>query len=147
MFTFAKSSLKYLEKTHPDLKKICMRVKELSEIDFDISCSYRSLSEQNKLYKIGRSKIDGINNKGKHNVDPSEAVDIYSYNGSKASYDSNNLSYMAGLFRAVSQSMYQLGEISHIIRWGGNWDQDGVLITDQGFDDLPHFEIVRGDYE
>ena len=143
IYKFANSSLSHLKKVHKDLRLICEQVKSISDIDFDISCSYRSITEQNRLYKQGKSKIDGINNKGKHNTIPSEAVDIYCYNGSKASYDYNNLSYIAGLFRAVSQMMYKKYEISHIIRWGGNWNQDGVLITDQDFNDLPHFEIVK----
>ena len=26
--------------------------------------------------------------------------------------------------------------------WGGNWDEDSTILTDQGFDDFPHFQQV-----
>ena len=28
------------------------------------------------------------------------------------------------------------------VRWGGNWDRDNEVVTDQKFDDLVHFEIT-----
>ena len=37
--------------------------------------------------------------------------------------------------------LWEKGLIDHVIRWGGNWDSDGVIIRDQGFDDLVHFEL------
>lgn len=145
-FGFAKSSEKRLkEEAAEDLRVICYTVKERSEIDFDISCCYRSLKDQNREYLKGTTTIDGINNRGKHNVKPSEAVDIYCYTdkGGRASYTVHQMAYMAGVFRAVSEELYESGITTHKIRWGGNWDQDGVIITDQQFDDLPHFEIYK----
>ena len=34
------------------------------------------------------------------------------------------------------------GIISHDIRWGFNWDRDGIIISDQNFQDGPHFELI-----
>ncbi len=145
IYKFAKSSIKRLEEANEDLRIICYTVKERSGIDFDVSCSYRSIFDQNKVFKAGKSTIDGINNRGKHNTKPAEAVDIYCYTdkGGKASYTVHQMSYLAGVFQAVSEELYESGITSHKIRWGGNWDSDGVLITDQEFDDLPHFEIIK----
>lgn len=143
MFTFAKSSINRLGEAHPDLKLICETVKDYSGIDYDISESYRNLIRQQKLYKEGKSTIDGVHNRGKHNMVPAEAVDIYCYDGAKGSYSIHQMTYMAGLFQAVSQQLYKSGKTTHIIRWGGNWDSDGEIITDQEFDDLPHFEIIK----
>lgn len=145
MYNFARSSIKMMEDAHEDLKIICYEVKKISKIDFDISCVFRSSSEQNKKFKQGKSKIDGIINKGKHNKKPSEAADIYCYKDhqSKASYTVHQMAYIAGLFDAVAYYLYNSSKISHLIRWGGNWDQDGIIITDQDFDDLPHFELYK----
>ncbi len=30
-----------------------------------------------------------------------------------------------------------------VLRWGGNWNMDAEILTDQGFDDYPHVEIRR----
>jgi hypothetical protein len=30
-----------------------------------------------------------------------------------------------------------------VLRWGGNWDMDAEILTDQNFDDYPHVEIRR----
>lgn len=145
MYNFAKSSLNRLKDAHEDLSLICYGVKEISKIDFDISCIYRSLEEQSLKFKQGKTEIDGINKIGKHNLDPAEAADIYCYKDrqSKASYTVHQMAYIAGLFDAVAHYLYESGEISHLIRWGGNWDQDGIIITDQEFDDLPHFELYQ----
>jgi hypothetical protein len=34
------------------------------------------------------------------------------------------------------------GARGYVVRWGGDWDNDGDLM-DQEFHDLPHFELVR----
>jgi len=144
MIPFAKSTVKRLEEAHEDIKLICYKVNEVSEIPFDVSCCYRSLSDQHKEFLRGNSTVDGINNRGKHNCRPSEAVDIYCYTEKwKTSYSVHQMAYLAGVFRAVSQQLHEIGKTNHLIRWGGNWDSDGVIITDQEFDDLPHFELVK----
>lgn len=143
MFDFANSSKGMLKTVHPDLKKVCEEVKKYSEIDFDISCGYRSVNSQQELFKLGRSQLDGIRNKSKHNLQPAEAVDVYCYSGSRASYAIHQMSYLSGIFHTVSERLFAGGQIHYKIRWGGNWDQDGELLTDQEFDDLPHFEIIQ----
>lgn len=50
--------------------------------------------------------------------------------------DTNRFCYMAGLVIGVGS------RLGHKIRWGGNWDQDQIILTDQSFDDLPHFEYL-----
>ena len=90
----------------------------------------------------GKSKIDGVNKKGKHNYCPSRAVDIYAYYDGKAQYDITHMSYLAGVIIGVAKILYDDGEIDHEIRWGGNWDSDGKILIDQSFDDTPHFELI-----
>lgn len=133
---------------HPDLQKVFSLAVERSSIDFGISEGYRSIARQGLLFLQGKTKIDGISKKGKHNFNPSLAGDIFAYHPDyptrkKISYDVAHLSYIAGVIESCAKELYEMGEISHIIRWGGNWDNDGVILYDQNFDDLPHHELKR----
>lgn len=148
MYSFGTTSKKRLEECHQDLQKIMNEAIKRSYIDFSITEGYRSLERQNELYRQGRSKIDGINKKGKHNLSPSHAVDICVYHPNydtrkKLVYDVGSLCFIAGVIQTVAKELYEKGEVSHIIRWGGNWDNDGVILHDQSFDDLPHFELKK----
>lgn len=86
-----------------------------------------------------------LTKKGKHNYNPSLALDFCACVSGKRNlaYDPCHLTYIASMFVCCAQELYLAGEISHIIRWGGNWDRDGEIITDQGFDDLCHVELVK----
>lgn len=142
MFSFSNKSLERLNTCHPDLVIIMKRAIEVSNIDFGISEGYRTGARQKELYDKGLSKIDGLSRKGKHNYTPSLAVDIYAYYNGSASYDVEHLSYLAGLIHGISEVLFAEGRITHKIRWGGNWDMDGIILLDQSFDDRPHFELV-----
>ena len=131
----SKSSSANLATCDVRLQIICKRALEVSKIDFGISCGYRSPEDQLKAFQSGKSKIDGINEKSKHNYSPSLAVDIFGYVNGKADYSIPVMSYLAGVMDAVS------ADLNIPLRWGGNWDGDGIIITDQSFDDLPHFEL------
>jgi len=144
MYDYADSSKTRLKAVHPDLQLIMTTVKKYCTIDFDISCGARTTEEQQAAYFAGNSELDGIHKMSKHQLIPSEAVDIYAYKeGGKASYTYHQLSYIAGVIQAVAIMLYSVGKTKHIIRWGGNWDQDGYIIDDQTFQDLGHFEIVE----
>ena len=57
-------------------------------------------------------------------------------------YDFNHLSLIAGVVMSTAKRLKNEGKVTHGIRWGGNWDMDGQIITDQTFNDLPHVELV-----
>ena len=78
MFKFSKRSIDKLNTCHKDLQLIMNTVISVSNIDFGISEGHRSIELQNKYFKEGKSQIDGITKKGKHNYDPSLAVDMFS---------------------------------------------------------------------
>lgn len=145
MNKFSQRSKKQLATLHDDLKLIMEETIKVSPIDFILVEGHRSLERQYELYKKGLSKLDGVRTKSKHNSFPSMAIDICAYVPLKPrlAYDVNHLCLIAGVVIAVADHLYQLGSISHVIRWGGNWDQDGEIITDQNFDDLPHFELFK----
>ena len=146
MYNFGTRSKEKLETCHVDLQKIMELVISRSKVDFGISEGHRTTGRQKQLFDEGKSKIDGINKLGKHNLNPSEAVDIYAYHSDletrrKIAYDKAHLSYIAGLVDSCAIELLNKGDITHAIRWGANWDSDGVIDYDQSFDDFPHFEL------
>ena len=103
--------------------------------DCTILCGYRDEAAQNKALAEKKSTVKWPNSK--HNTLPSKAVDVAPYpipeNWTRPQFD-----YFAGCVMTVAQ---QLGIK---IRWGGDWNQNGVLVEpSQKFDDLVHFELVE----
>ena len=147
-FKFGRSSTEKLETAHKDLQLIFNLAIRRSKVDFGITEGYRSIERQKMLYDQGKSRIDGIIRKGKHNYNPSQAVDYYIYHPNlelrrRLAYDKVSLAYVAGLLDSCAEELYDKGQISHKLRWGANWDMDGVIDLDQSFDDYPHVEIIK----
>lgn len=155
-FKFGKSSNNRVKSCHEDLQKILYLAIGRSVIDFGVAEGHRPISLQREYYAVGRTKdlhkkpitnIDGINKKGKHNYEPSEAADIFVWHNDKEirmkiAYDKVHLAYVMGIIYSCAEELLEKGKITHKIRWGGNWDSDGIIIFDQSFDDLPHIEII-----
>jgi peptidoglycan L-alanyl-D-glutamate endopeptidase CwlK len=147
-YKFGKNSAKKLSTCHTDLQKIMNLAISRSKVDFGISEGHRSKSRQYQLFQEGKSKIDGYKKIGKHNKIPSEAADIFAYHPNletrrKIAYDRTTLGYIAGLIDSCANELYTKGETSNLIRWGANWDSDGIIDYDQSFDDYPHFELIK----
>lgn len=131
----------------PYIVEVMNKAIEITPIDFGIAQGARTIEEQKKYFNEGKSKINPDNYsseelplKAKHIVDINYplagAVDIYAWiPGKGASWDKNHLCFIAGIILSIDKSM------ENRLRWGGNWDQDGEIVSDQGFDDLPHFEL------
>lgn len=148
MYKFGSNSSKQLQTCHPDLQLIFEMAIKMTKIDFSIIEGHRSVERQVQLYEESKTKKDGIIRKSKHNYLPSKAVDIAIYHGhkywrDKIIYDTKHLSYVAGIIMSCADILHANGDIEHLIRWGGNWDNDGVLMLDQSFQDLPHFELIK----
>ncbi len=142
MYKFGNTSKSRLQTCHKDIQLIMDEAIKITNVDFGIAEGYRSIEKQQQYFKEGKSKIDGVSKKGKHNYSPSLAVDIYPYFENGAKWDNEHLSYLSGIIHAVSEILFADGKISHKVRWGGNWDMDGIILIDQSFDDRPHFELV-----
>tara|TARA_R110002020_G_scaffold17376_4_gene61107 strand:- start:2042 stop:2470 length:429 start_codon:yes stop_codon:yes gene_type:complete len=142
MYQFSPTSLLRLATCHEDLQLIFKVSILTSRIDFGIAEGHRSIGKQLEYFRAGKSKIDGVEKKGKHNYTPSMAVDIYAYYNGSAKWDKESLCYLAGHIIAVADQLFGEGQVGFKIRWGGNWSNDGVIVHDQTFDDLPHFELV-----
>lgn len=108
--------------------------------DITVISGRRGKTEQNKLFKDGKSKLEYPDSK--HNTNPlSMAVDIAPYmngrmlNGDEKS-DIDTMTMFAGFFIGLAA----LGGIE--LRWGGDFNMDRDLSNDN-WDDLFHYELVE----
>lgn len=142
-YIFSKKSLQMLSTCHEDLQLLAQESIKRSAVDFSIVEGHRSIERQRLLYEAGKSKIDGTTKKGKHNSYPSMAFDMCPYVRGKASWRECYLCYVGGVIMAIGNQLLAEKKTTHQLRWGGNWDGDGEIITDQSFIDLPHFELYN----
>ena len=137
---FGRRSLERLNTCHTDLITLFTVVGE--EIDCTVDCGHRNEEDQEKAVEEGFSKVHFPY--GKHNSDPSTAIDIAPY-----PIDWNELSrfyWFAGWVLAKAEILRNVGEISNKIRWGGNWSgfENGIIdFKKNTFNDLPHFELLK----
>tara|TARA_R100000152_G_scaffold19239_1_gene11403 strand:+ start:1775 stop:2170 length:396 start_codon:yes stop_codon:yes gene_type:complete len=128
MPSFGKSSKKRLATCHEDLQKVFNEV--IKYVDCSVLEGHRSEERQNKLFEEGKTKVKYP--KGRHNNSPSLAVDVTPY---PVDWDDRERQTLfAGFVLGIARSM----DIR--LRWGGDWDMD-FEVTDNRFDDFPHFEL------
>ena len=116
-----------------------------------ITCTWRSRGKQFEYFKCGReersgvwvvvdtkavkTKLDGFIKKGRHNVFPSEAIDVCADTdpgpGKHLSWDP-----------AVYEPFARLAA-KHGLIWGGDWNGNGSS-EDERFVDRPHLELPAG---
>jgi peptidoglycan L-alanyl-D-glutamate endopeptidase CwlK len=144
MKEFGTRSKEKLSTCHRDLQIIAEESLKVSQVDFGISEGHRTVEKQQEYFNTGKSKIDGINKKGKHNHQPSLAMDVYAYvpGKPKLAFNVSYLAYLGGVITSVAKRLLNEGKISNDIRWGYNWDSDGEIGTDQRFQDMPHIELI-----
>jgi peptidoglycan L-alanyl-D-glutamate endopeptidase CwlK len=142
MAKFSKRSQSRLNSCHKDLQVICAEA--IKTLDFSVLEGHRSVAKQQKYFRQGRSKLDGIKRKSKHQSYPSKAVDIapYPIDFKQKAKSKARFYLLAGVMLQVSKKLLDNGKISHKLRWGGDWDSDRDFF-DQSFDDLPHFELLE----
>ena len=139
-------SIKALSTTHEDMVKICNKVVEV--MNFSALEGARTQATQQEYFRLGKSKLDGINKKSNHQIDEEQplslALDVapYPIDFEDKSKARARFYMLAGHFFQVAHDLYEAGEISHKLRWGGDWDGD-KFFDDQSFDDLPHFELTK----
>lgn len=138
-YAFGSKSQERLNSCHPLLQKVLTRALNFGVMDFSIIEGHRTIERQKQLFDEGKSQIDGVTKRGKHNALPSRAADILPYpgtiNGINVWEDKQRFCVLAGLvFAAAAQEGVK-------IIWGGDWDSDGNN-ADSSFHDLPHFELA-----
>jgi len=125
---FGKRSKKRLATCDDRLQDLFKKV--IKYFDCTVIQGHRGEAEQNQAYDAGRSKLRYPD--GKHNADPSKAVDVAPYPIDWS--DRDRFHYFGGFVLGIASQM------GLKIRWGGDWDRD-TQVKDNKFDDLPHFEI------
>lgn len=139
MYQFGNRSALNLATCAPQLKDVAMKALSYGVMDFSVIEGHRPVERQQELYAAGKSQIDGVTRKGKHNYAPSLAMDLLPYpseiNGVSVWNDKQRFCVLAGLIFAAAS------ELGVEIRWGGDWDGDGNN-ADSGFTDYPHFELI-----
>ena len=125
---FGKRSKKRLATCDDRLQDLFKKV--IKYFDCTVIQGHRGEAEQNQAYDAGRSKLRYPD--GKHNADPSKAVDVAPYPIDWS--DRDRFHYFGGFVLGIASQM------GLKIRWGGAWDRD-TQVKDNKFDDLPHFEI------
>jgi len=126
---FGKRSKKHLETCDKRLQKVLNEV--IKHVDCSVIEGHRSGERQNKLYEEGKTKVKYPN--GRHNANPSRAVDVVPYPIDWN--DRERFHLFAGFVLGIAQSM----EIK--LRWGGDWNMN-FEVDDNNFDDFPHFELI-----
>ena len=122
MYKFSKRSQERLDTCDKRLQAILSEA--IKEMDFTILEGNRSVQRQQELFQQGRSQLDGVNKKSKHNYSPSLAVDIAPYTIDCNDYDR---------FKALAKIVKRIAKEKGIkIVWGGDW---------KSFIDMPHYQL------
>lgn len=136
MAQFGNRSTQNLNTCDSDLIKIFNHV--VKHFNCAVIYGNRGEDKQNELYSQGFSKKQFPNSK--HNSSPSMAADVAPY---PIDWNDTNRFYLfAGRVIATAEFLYEANIISHLIRWGGDWDRD-TQVKDQTFNDLAHFELIK----
>lgn len=134
MYSFGSRSKERLATCHQDIQFVMNEA--IRMIDFTVLCGHRTKEEQDKAYKAGRSKLQFP--QSKHNKTPSLAIDVAPWPIDW--HRKGRFYYMAGIIMGIARGM------GIKMRFGGDWSMDGD-ITDQTFNDLPHFELYGDKYD
>ena len=153
MFKLSNRSLEKLEGVNPVLVNTVKRAIELSKVDFGVIYGVRSLAEQEKLYKAGRSQTM----KSRHLIQgdgTSHAVDLMAYDGSNPSWEIVMYDDIADAMKAAAKETGAkicwgaAWQIKDIAEWNGTMEEAMNAYVDlrrsqnrRPFIDGPHFQI------
>jgi peptidoglycan L-alanyl-D-glutamate endopeptidase CwlK len=144
MYKLSKTGQDKLNTCHADIQTIITKLLEV--YDITVVEGTRTQEQQMQYFKEGKSRLDGITKKSKHQSLPSMAIDIIPCKEGTNAFsgkvtDNYRFFYMSGLINQITYQLLQEGKITHNIRWGGDWNSD-TIYSDETFQDLPHFELV-----
>lgn len=122
MYKFGATSKSRLATCDNKLQEICNEL--IREIDFTVVCGYRTKGEQDKAVAAGNSKTPWPSSR--HNIWPSQAVDIAPYNNGIDWEDK-------AAFKELSERFKRIAEEKGIkIVWGGDF---------KTLHDAPHYQL------
>ena len=127
---FGKKSRERLATCDERLQKVFNEV--IKFVDCSVLEGHRGKQRQNDLFDEGKTEVLFPN--GRHNSNPSRAVDVTPY---PVDWDDRERQTLfAGFVLGVATKM------GVKLRWGGDWDMD-FEVMDNRFDDFPHFELHK----
>ncbi len=115
---FSQSSFSKLSTCHSDLQVLFYEV--IKSFDCTIIEGYRGQEEQDHAFSM--------------------AVDVSPYPIDWKNTD--RFYFFAGYVMGIAQRLKDEGKISHVVRYGGDWNGN-KNIDDERFKDLVHFELVQ----
>lgn len=121
---FSKSSQAKLDTCDGRLQRLFNEV--IKYQDCSIVCGFRGEEEQNAAFDAGFSKVRWP--KGKHNKNPSKAVDVCPY-----PIDFKDEARFIEFGKLVKEVAKRLDVV---VSWGGDWEE-----TFGGGKDYPHWEV------
>jgi hypothetical protein len=138
MPAFGTASLTQLDTCRTEIVETLELV--VAEYDITVLEGVRSWARQADLLRRGKTKVGpgGSDHNPPKLADGTEDPNWLSNAVDCAPYpidwrDARRFIYMAGLVIGTGRALgYDFG-------WGGNWDEDQIILDDQNFDDLPHF--------
>ena len=149
MPAFSPASSRKLNTCHPDLIRIFEEVVWMR--DCCIVEGYRNKATQDEYYRLEKSQVQypnsNHNKRGPEGMPRSMAADVMEYFPAKPHLhwsDLDGMENFANYVIGVTNSLLVSGDITHRIRWGADWDGDGVRVdkdSDESFFDGPHFEL------
>lgn len=160
-FSFGDRSINNLATCHEDLQAVMHLAIKRTAVDFGIHDGGRTMAKQQEYFNQGASRInpqayeskEALAKRAKHIIieghplyGKSRAADIHvsrKFNGKSLAWDDVHLAYIAGVITSCAQELKAAGEINHIVKWGGDWDTDGIIALDQSLKDLPHFQLHK----
>ena len=136
-FKFSKLSESRLQGVKLKLASVVRRALEICAVDFMVVEGLRTIERQRELYAQGRTKPGPKVTWTLHSKHlEGNAVDLAPFVNGKV--DWNNPKN----FDAIAKAMLQASrELSVPIRWGADWDMDGIP-REKGETDSPHFELA-----
>ena len=127
---FGKRSKERLATCDERLQKVFNEV--INYVDCSVLEGHRDGERQDKLFEEGKTKVKYPN--GRHNANPSNAVDVVPY---PVDWDDRERFHLfAGFVLGIAQSK------GIKLRWGGDWNMN-FEVDDNKFDDFPHFELLK----
>lgn len=129
MPAFSQLGQERLATCHPALVRVFQTV--ILSVDCAIVCGHRSAADQAAAFAAGKSKAQP--GQSPHNRQPSLAVDAVPYPVDWQ--DSRRFALFAGFVLGTAAAM------GVPLTWGGDWNRNWQ-VSDNGFDDLPHFELT-----
>lgn len=137
MYKLSSKSRTKLVGVEEPLVLVVERAIQISSVDFAVTEGLRTLARQKELYAKGRTAPGPIvtwTMNSKHLQ--GRAVDLVPFVAGRLVWDD------VSLFKKIGEAMFQAAhELEVSIRWGYDWDMDGVL-QEKGEYDGPHFELI-----